>query len=227
MPNSIRTIAHRADFTPDSLHEEHDGPIVACDFYVVGAESGNEVPGGYQIETVLNVDHHAPTPRMTRCVSSTNLADHVKALGLTSRDSLVIVSHTDCDSVLSSCIMAGELEPDAQFGEAAIAADHSGETNEIADVCNHSTRCGTSTSPYEIFASCWTASDSTRWDAKMRLGQSAPAGASLHSLRTERLDSAFAGRWNTGSNARNGGTTLHPEVYASRVTDAMRESWGV
>lgn len=294
MPLSIRTIAHRADFTPDSLAEEHAGPIVACDFYVVGAESANEVPGGYQIETVLNVDHHAPTSRMMRHVSSTNLAiDHVKALGPTSPDSLVIVSHTDCDSVLSSCIMAGELEPDALFGEAAIAADHSGETNEIADVLqsleslrhlyfslrnlrklldgepldstaqplynarlkkreaaaavvanrdvsvNGSLAFGVLENKLDgeffparlpraaLILLMSKRTDSPRWDAKMRLGQNAPDGASLHNLRTERFDSAFAGRWNAGSNARNGGTTLDPEVYASRVTDAMRESWGV
>jgi len=294
MPLSIRTIAHRADFTPDTLAEEHAGPIVACDFYVVGAESGNEVPGGYEFEKILNVDHHAPTSRMMGFVSSTSLAtDHVKSAGPTSPDSLVIVSHTDCDSVLSSCIMAGELEPDARFGEAALAADHSGETNEIADVLQsfdslrhlyfslRNLRKLLDGKPLDLTAQPFyktrlkkreaaaaavanravslsgplafgvlenkldgeffparipgaalillmnKRADSPGWDAKMRLGRKAPAGASLHNLRTERFDSAFAGGWNAGSNARNGGTTLDPEVYASRVTDAMRESWGI
>lgn len=135
MPLSIRTVTHRADFTPELLAVEHEASVVACDFYLVGAESGGEVPGGYEIGTILNVDHHAPTTRMMRYVSSTNLAiDHVIAAGPTQENSLVLVSHTDCDSVLSSCIMAGELEPDARFGEAAIAADRSGDMNEIADV---------------------------------------------------------------------------------------------
>ena len=70
-------------------------------------------------------------------------------------------------------------------------------------------------------------SDSNRWDAKMRLGQTAPRGASLHHLRTERFDPAFAGRWNAGSNARNGGTDMKPEAYAQTVAQVMRETWGV
>jgi hypothetical protein len=294
MPLSIRTIAHRPDFTVESLSEEHTGPIVACDFYVVGAELGREVPGGYEIDSLLNVDHHAPTQRMMQYVSSTNLAiDHVKAVGPTHADSLVIVSHTDCDSVLSSCIMAGELEPDERFGEAAIAADHTGETNEIADALQSfdslrhlyfSLRnlrklldgkpLDSTAQPYyngrlkkredaaaavanrnvslngplafgvlekrldgEFFPAripdaalillMNKRADSRGWDAKMRLGLRAPSGASLNDLRTERFDSAFAGRWNAGSNARNGGTILAPDVYARHVTEAMRQSWGV
>lgn len=294
MPLSIRTIAHRSDFTADSLAEDHAGPIVACDFYVIGAESGREVPGGYEIGSLLNVDHHAPTQRMMKYVSSTNLAiDHVKAVGPTHPGALVIVSHTDCDSVLSSCIMAGELEPDARFGEAAIAADHTGDANEIADVLQSfdslrhlyfSLRnlrklldgqpLDSTAQPYykarlkkrddaaavvanhnvaldgplafgvlekKIDGEFFPAripdaalillmnkrADSSLFDAKMRLGLKAPAGASLNDLRTERFDSAFAGRWNAGSNSRNGGTTLAPEIYARHVAEAMHESWGV
>ena len=69
--------------------------------------------------------------------------------------------------------------------------------------------------------------DSNRWDAKMRLGLGAPEGVSLHDLRSKRFDPAFAGRWNAGSNARNGGTDMKPDDYIQNVAFAMREAWGV
>lgn len=45
-----------------------------------------------------------------------------------------MINRTDCDSVLSSLIIRGILPPDERFGEAAIAADHTGAVNEIADL---------------------------------------------------------------------------------------------
>ena len=38
--------------------------IYVCDFYVTGAEQGIPEPGGFRIGRILNVDHHAPHPRM-------------------------------------------------------------------------------------------------------------------------------------------------------------------
>jgi hypothetical protein len=294
MPIPIRTVAHRAHFDTASFMGENDGPVIACDFYIEGAESGVEVPGGYEVGSILNIDHHAPTPRMMRCVSSTNLAiDHIRERGRPTADSLVIVSHTDCDSVLSSAIMAGELEPDPQFGHAAICADHTGAANGIADVLQslESRRdlyfslrnlrkllagqpldrtaqpayverlrkrdaAATVVARRQIIIDGRLAfgvledridgeffparlpqaavillmsrrRDSERWDAKMRLGATAPPGASLQHLRTERFDPAFAGRWNAGSNARNGGTLLDPDAYVQRVAHAMHETWGL
>jgi hypothetical protein len=49
-------------------------------------------------------------------------------------DSRVIISHTDCDSVISPLIVRGLLPPDRIFGEAVIAADHTGEENLISDL---------------------------------------------------------------------------------------------
>jgi len=53
----------------------------------------------------------------------------------------------------------------------------------------------------------------------------APDGAHLRQLRMKRFDPAFAGRWNAGSNARNGGTDVRPDEYIRNVSSAMREAW--
>ena len=56
--------------------------VFACDCYVSGIENGMEVPGGYQLGRVTNVDHHAPTTRMQQVISSANLAlEHVSRSG--------------------------------------------------------------------------------------------------------------------------------------------------
>ena len=124
--------------TPDDLAVvPSDGDLVACDFYVEGIEAqGEEVVGGYRLGRILNVDHHAPAPRMWRQVSSTNLALELIEAGAEAigKDPVVVVNHVDCDSVLSSGILAGRLDPDPRFGKAAIAADHTGEENLIADL---------------------------------------------------------------------------------------------
>ena len=290
----IRTITHREAFAPGEILLEHLGPVIACDFYIEGAELGREIPGGYDIDGVMNIDHHAPSTRMMRLVSSTNLAiEQMHQDKHPPRDGMVFVSHTDCDSVLSSAIMAGELECDPIFGEAAIAADHTGAPNGIADVLQsleprrdlyfslRNLRKLLAGEPLDRTAQPFYAerlkkreaaesavanrkihldgslahgilerkidgeffpaklpdaalilllsprTDSTRWDAKMRLGLGAPKGASLHHLRSKQFDPAFAGRWNAGSNARNGGTEMKPDEYVQNVATAMREAWGV
>jgi hypothetical protein len=111
------------------------GPLYACDFYIRGAESWDDVPGGYRHDGIVNVDHHAPTPRMARRVSSTNLAlDLVRHQGPAQPRVPVAIHHTDCDSVLSAAIVAGVLPADDHFGAAAIAADHTGQADPIADL---------------------------------------------------------------------------------------------
>lgn len=110
------------------------GEVVACDFHVDAIEvDGSEVPGGYRVGRVLNIDHHAPTRRMARIVSSANLAlEHVRVAGPTK--GTVVINHTDCDSILSSGIVGGDLPADPRFGAAAIAADHTGTADPIADL---------------------------------------------------------------------------------------------
>lgn len=70
---------------------------------------------------------------MSRRISSANLAiERVQRVGVP--DGIVVINHTDCDSVLTASIMSGRLEPLHQFGAAAIAADHTGEEDAIADL---------------------------------------------------------------------------------------------
>lgn len=52
---------------------------------------------------------------------------YVKEEGIASPADCVVINHTDCDSVLSSAIIRGILPPEKRFGDAAIAADHTGE----------------------------------------------------------------------------------------------------
>lgn len=112
-------------------------PIVVCDFYVEGAEKGIEEPCGLRLDRILNVDHHAPIPRMQRRVTSTKLA-HEYIASRAGRGAepapWVVINHTDCDSVLSSALIMGLIEPDEELVAASIAADHTGEPNAIADL---------------------------------------------------------------------------------------------
>lgn len=111
------------------------GQLFACDFGITGAERFVIRPWGYELGRVVNIDHHAPTPVMRRRVSSANLALlYVSKNGIAQSGDTVLINHTDCDSILSAAIMCGHLKPLPVLGEAAIAADHTGEENAIADL---------------------------------------------------------------------------------------------
>jgi hypothetical protein len=56
-----------------------------------------------------------------------------------------------------------------------------------------------------------------RWIVKLRLGDAAPEGLTLHTLGIGEWDPGFGGRWNAGSNKRDGGTEMDPEEYAARL----------
>ena len=122
---------------PEHLLPMHpDGPIIACDFHVESIHLlGEDVEGGYRLGRLLNVDHHAPAPRMRRRITSTGLAiEHVRRHGPAGRDAAVILNHTDCDSVLGGAVLLGLLRPDEGYARAAAAADHTGEAHPTADL---------------------------------------------------------------------------------------------
>lgn len=108
--------------------------IYAADWYVDGIDAGSEVPGGCAIGRVVNVDHHSDTARMRRPISSAPLAlERLRAVGLPGSADEVVLTHTDCDSVLSAGILLGLLPVDDRLGAAAIAADHTGAEDPLAD----------------------------------------------------------------------------------------------
>ena len=110
--------------------------VVFCDAPINELiNNGEALTTGYKKENVINIDHHFTDPRFYRYISSGNLAiEQVKQTGCVNADALVVINHTDCDAVLSSSIIRGILKPHDDFGRAAIAADHTGEANAIADL---------------------------------------------------------------------------------------------
>ena len=78
---------------------------------------------------------------MARPVSSANLALDWRAASANTptesrkaaEQAVVVINHTDCDSILSSGIVSGLLDALPAYGRAALAADHTGEENAIAD----------------------------------------------------------------------------------------------
>jgi len=138
----IRLIPATASPTPDEVASIFPtaSRIFAVDFYLRGAERGAPLAcgSGYQIgERIFNIDHHASDPRWERHVSSGVLAcQWVRQRGALEPDSgdVVVINHTDCDSVLAAMILAGVVPPHERFEEAVLDADHRGTPNELADV---------------------------------------------------------------------------------------------
>lgn len=119
--------------TPEELKSLSLDRICVCDFYVRGCESGEVHDSHLIFKDIQIIDHHASLDRYQKKVSSTNLAiDYVRKFGPTDRK--IVLNHADCDSVLSMLVMLGVLPPDERFGAAAIAADHTGDRDEIADL---------------------------------------------------------------------------------------------
>jgi hypothetical protein len=67
-------------------------------------------------------------------VTSTELALRQTAAEPVPADAVVVIHHTDCDSVLSGAVVAGHLPPDPAWAAAALAADHTGAENAAADL---------------------------------------------------------------------------------------------
>lgn len=132
----IELLPEKSQYSIEELREIiPEYPIVVCDFYIDEIEKGEELSTGYKVGDVTNIDHHAPGEHMAKRISSANLAiKYVEENGTVVPPIHVVVNHADCDSVLSSSIMRGILPLDARFGDAAIAADHTGAPNEIADL---------------------------------------------------------------------------------------------
>lgn len=119
---------------PLSVFAEHRGAL-ACDCYVAGVEQhGSPAAWGWSVAGGENIDHHAAVPAMAREISSANLALRWVAERGDGESGPIVLTHTDCDSILTAGIVAGRLEPLERYGAAAIAADHTGAEDPIADL---------------------------------------------------------------------------------------------
>jgi hypothetical protein len=134
--NPIHLVREKKEDTLEELKERYSGKVAVLDLYIKDIEKRGQWDGNVlRLGDIINIDHHAPIKEFSKNISSTNLAiEWVKKRGVLGKDYSVVVNHSDCDSVLSSLIIRGILPPDEKFGQAAIAADHTGEENEIADL---------------------------------------------------------------------------------------------
>jgi hypothetical protein len=110
--------------------------ICVCDFYVADSEKDKDLKkGAFSFGDLLIIDHHLDIPKMCRHICSTTLAiNYVTKYGPLDDEYVVVINHTDTDSILSSLIMRGKLEPRGEYSKAAIAADHTGKENVISDI---------------------------------------------------------------------------------------------
>ncbi|MFZ2970519.1 MAG: hypothetical protein WA063_05190 [Minisyncoccia bacterium] len=134
--NPIDLIGERRIVTIEDLREiYHEKNLLVCDAYIENIEQKTREGLIFRDKNVYSIDHHAPLSEYEKKISSTNLAiEYVRENGPIEKDFSVVTNHTDADSVLACLIMRGIIPPDERYGMAAIAADHTGEENEIADL---------------------------------------------------------------------------------------------
>lgn len=138
----IELLPESNDHTVESLKlRAHDSQIIVCDFAIheiakFRQDIISKIIGGYLCDGIIIIDHHAPTSEMAIAITSTNLAcDFVQSDRYkTIESSTIFLNHTDTDSLLSSSIIRGLLKPEERYKVAALAADHTGEENDIADL---------------------------------------------------------------------------------------------
>ena len=97
----IELLEEKFKITPEELKDKFPGKkIFVCDFFVRDGH-WQQKEYGYDIDGVTCIDHHIPVNEMEGMVSSTNLAiDYVKKNGPVSKDTVVVINHTDTDSLL-------------------------------------------------------------------------------------------------------------------------------
>jgi hypothetical protein len=134
---NIYLIEKKSSNTPSELKETFPGKKVCiCDFYIEDSEDGEiDVSGVTNYCDLFIVDHHAPVPYMRKQISSTVIAsDYVSTNSPLDDEYVIVVNHTDTDSLLSALLMSGKITHNNEYKKAAIAADHTGEENIISDL---------------------------------------------------------------------------------------------
>jgi hypothetical protein len=134
---NIYLIEKKSINTPSELKEAFPGKKVCiCDFYIEDSENGKiDENGVTDYCDLFIVDHHAPVPYMKKHISSAVIASrYVSANGPLGDEYVIVVNHSDTDSLLSALLMSGKITPNNEYKKAAIAADHTGEENIIGDL---------------------------------------------------------------------------------------------
>lgn len=114
--------------------------IIATDFIITEALNHDSrlKPEyfGYRYKNIYNIDHHAPSKRMAKIITSTDLALKFirRQKQLNPKDWRIVIHHFDTDSILSSAVLSGILPPLKIFSQAALDSDHLGAVNLIADL---------------------------------------------------------------------------------------------
>lgn len=142
------TIDQLRRFAPDAeeiiIADCEVDPKGSLDTQFLVSESGMLMGMTYQDEKgrFVRIDHHIENEGTYRHISATNQAiERVKEIekktGKRYKDVIgdtpVFLTHTDADSILAALISRGIIPPKLRYGMAAIAADHTGEANRIAD----------------------------------------------------------------------------------------------
>ncbi len=154
VPQQVSVVDQTVRYTPEVLRElyKRENKIFVLDFHVLFSKqdisSGNvkhllgpdgEILGlvdDSSFPAIINIDHHSQHPSFASNISTTHQAlIFSKCMPhLLDQFSPILVNHVDTDSVLSVLALTNpELPPLLQiaFAHAAIAADHTGEFNEI------------------------------------------------------------------------------------------------
>ncbi len=114
--------------------------LILLDQRVADIETlGTRRPYGYEYESggikITVIDHHVEDAELaelsTGNLARRYLAEYPEGPPANAR---IALTHGDCDSVLSACMMIGALPPDEKFGEAVLAADHTFIECPVADL---------------------------------------------------------------------------------------------
>jgi len=115
-------------------HKE-DREIYVLDFCLDYFEKEEPIGDlGYKKDNIINIDHHFPVKKFNKYISTTNLIIEYMKKHTINKNSMIVINHTDCDSILSAGILSGRLAPLDIFAEAAISEDHTGQESLVGDL---------------------------------------------------------------------------------------------
>ncbi len=120
--------------------EQGIADLFVVDQKVADIESrGERLPYGYQVSDesfrITVIDHHVADSYFERLSTGNLVLEFFKhhPEGPPS-DARILITHGDCDSVLSAGMLLKVIPPLPEFGEAVMSADHTFERNLMADL---------------------------------------------------------------------------------------------